>query len=204
MSLSDNVKMVLFDYGGVIAPEGFQLGILKLAHIFDRPFEEMYEIAGYLSGLDNGYTAGKTTEDNYWRSIAEILGVPDDLEKYRYVYLDNFQPRAGMVELIETIDNYQLGIFSDQTNWIYELDKLHDFMRYFNYLCISCDKGYTKHDQNFYDIPAKETGIPAAKILLIDDKIRVIENARRHGIQGYHFTSVEACRSYLKDRNIII
>ncbi len=203
MSNSNNIKMVLFDYGGVIAPEGFQLGILKLAQIFGKTFDEMYDIAGYRSGLDNGYTAGKSDEDQYWKSIAEILGVPDDLKKYRYLYLDNFQPRSGMIEIIKSIDDYLIGIFSDQTNWIYEVDKIYDFMRYFNYLCISYDKGYTKHDLKFYDIPSKETGIPAENILIIDDKPRVIKNARNHGMKGYCFTSVEACTAYLKELKII-
>ncbi|MEA3507191.1 MAG: HAD-IA family hydrolase [Elusimicrobiota bacterium] len=199
MSESGDIKLILFDYGGVIAPEGFQLGILKLAHIFGKSFDEMYDIAGYRSGLDNGYTTGKTDEDHYWKSIADILRVPDDLKKYRYVYLDNFQPRAGMIEIINSIDDHQLGIFSDQTNWIYELDRTYDFMRLFNYLCISCDKGYTKHDEEFYDIPSKETGIPAENILLIDDKPRVIENARSHGMKGYHFTSIDECRTCLNE-----
>ncbi|MGM0442371.1 MAG: hypothetical protein ACQEQC_08125, partial [Elusimicrobiota bacterium] len=72
-----DIKLVLFDYGGVIAPEGFQLGILKLAHKFDKTFREMYEIAGYRSGLENGYTEGKASEDSYWENMADLLGTDE-------------------------------------------------------------------------------------------------------------------------------
>lgn len=196
--------MVLFDFGGVIAPEGFQLGILKLAQKFDKTFRKMYEIAGYRAGLDNGYTAGKATEDDYWKTIADILDTGKNLKKYRYVYLDNFQPRKAMLDLIRKINNeyeFKLGIFSDQTNWIYELDDEFDFFKYFDYFCISYDKGYTKHDQKFYDIPARETEIPPKNILLFDDKIRVIESARDHGMQARLFTSIKDSWNYFYPQN---
>ncbi|MGM0441995.1 MAG: HAD-IA family hydrolase, partial [Elusimicrobiota bacterium] len=150
--------------------------------------------AGYRSGLENGYTEGKASEDSYWENMADLLGTDEDLKKYRYVYLDNFQPREYMLELIKKLDeeaSFQLGIFSDQTNWIYELDEMYDFFKYFDYFCISYDKGYTKHDREFYDIPAKETGISPEKILLVDDKQRVVDNAREHGMKAHLFTSIK-------------
>ena len=57
-----DIELLLFDFGGVLAPEGFQLGILKLAQEFNVSFEEMYRIAGYKAGLESGYTAGKVGE----------------------------------------------------------------------------------------------------------------------------------------------
>lgn len=197
---SGPVKMVMFDYGGVIAPEGFQLGILKMAQKFDISFEEMYEIAGNKAGRHSGYTAGKVGEDVYWKKIAALLDVDKDLSFCREFFLDNFQPRSDMLELIRNLSkNYKLGLFSDQTNWIYELNKKYDFMRFFNYLCISFDKGLTKHDDGFYLLPPKEMALEPGEILLIDDKPRVIHKAATHAMKAELFTTVARCRNFFRD-----
>lgn len=193
-----DIKLILFDYGGVIAPEGFQLGVLKLAQEFNVNFEKMYEIAGYEAGLKLGFTAGQNDERAYWNHVAKLLNTDQDLMNYRYVYLDNFQPRDGMIEIIKQVRKYyDLGIFSDQTNWIYELNDKYGFFKYFKYKFISFDLGTTKHEMNLYSIPTKRTGIKPENILLIDDKQKVIDRATEAGLKGYRFTSIEKCTKYL-------
>ncbi|MBN2407478.1 MAG: HAD hydrolase-like protein [Elusimicrobia bacterium] len=193
-----NSELILFDFGGVLAPEGFQLGILILSRMFSKTYKEMYEIVGYEAGLRSGYTAGKTGESVFWKTLSENLGIKDDLASLRYVFLDNFQPRKDMLELVSELkDTYRLGIFSDQTNWIYELDEKYDFFRYFDCRFISYDLGFTKHDSEFYRIPSEKTGIDPASILVVDDKPRVVDNCIKAGMLGYLFTSVSACREYL-------
>ncbi|NLB35447.1 MAG: HAD-IA family hydrolase [Elusimicrobia bacterium] len=195
----EDIELILFDFGGVIAPEGFQLGVLKLAHMYGKTFEEMYEIAGYEAGMDTGYTAGGSPEENYWAAMARILGEYRDISHYRDLYLDNFEPRKDMVEFIAQLSQKnRLGIFSDQTNWIYEIDEQTPFLKYFDYKCISFEKGYTKHDDEFYLLPSQETGVAPEKILVIDDKKRVVERAKSFGMQGYLFVFIRDCIEYLR------
>lgn len=197
MKLED-IELILFDFGGVIAPEGFQLGVLKLAHIYGKSFEEMYRIAGYDAGIDTGYTSGKAPEEVYWESVSRILGENGNMPRCRDFFLDNFEPRKDMVRLVSELSRKKrLGIFSDQTSWIYEIDSRVPFLKYFDYKCISFEKGYTKHDDEFYLIPSKETGIAPDKILLIDDKKRVIERAESFGMNGYLFVFIRDCISFL-------
>jgi putative hydrolase of the HAD superfamily len=192
------IKLILFDFGGVIASEGFQMGILKLAWKFKLPYRDMYKIAGYKAGLESGYKAGKIKEKDYWKIVAMELGVEEDLSRYNYVFLDNFTPRTAMIELVRKLRaDYKVGIFSDQTNWIYDIDKKYDFFKYFDYKFISYKLGYTKHDDEFYRIPSKETGIKPEKILIVDDNPRVIDKAAEFGLNSYEFTSIKACKEYL-------
>jgi len=191
-------ELILFDFGGVIAPEGFQLGVLKLAQEFNMTFEEMYEIAGYQAGIELGFTAGKVSEAEYWKHVAKLLNTDRDMTKYRDFILDNFQPRSRMLELVKKLrHDYKVGIFSDQTNWIYELDSKYNFLSFFDHIFVSYDVGYTKLDDNFYHVPAKQTGIDPAKILIVDDKPRVIKRIEQAGMKGYLFTFVSECSEYL-------
>lgn len=195
-----DIKLILFDFGGVIAPEGFQLGILKLSIEFNIPFKEMYNIVGYQAGLESGYTAGKINEEEYWKIVAGKLNIDRDLSSYKYVFLDNFQPRSEMIDLIKRLhSDYKVGIFSDQTNWIHDINEKYDFFKHFDYRFISYDSGFTKYDDEFYKVPSKETGIKPEEIIIIDDKQRVINKASEFGLKGYLFTSIQACREYLSD-----
>ncbi|MGM0568145.1 MAG: hypothetical protein ACQESB_02880 [Elusimicrobiota bacterium] len=195
------IKMILFDYGGVLAPEGFQLGILKMAQKFNMSYEMMYELAGYKAGFCSGYTAGKVDESFYWKTVSDLLGIKEDLSWCRNLFLDNFQPRRQMIELLESLsEEFQLGIFSDQTNWIYELDAKYDFMKYFEYKCISFDKGSTKHEEKFYMLPSQETGIPSKNIFLFDDKAQVIQRALKSGMKGEVFTTIKGCQNFFNGK----
>ena len=196
--MKDEISLILFDFGGVIAPEGFQLGVLKLALEFGIPFEKMYELAGNRAALESGYSRGKISEKEYWKILAGLMGTDKDLMEYRYVFLDNFQPRKDMMSLIKKLrPDYDLGIFSDQTNWIYDLDEKYDFMKYFDYKFISFDTGYTKHDDQFYNMPSSRTDIKKENILVVDDKPRVIERVIKSGMNGYRFTSVSEFSGFI-------
>jgi putative hydrolase of the HAD superfamily len=192
------IELILFDYGGVLAPEGFQLGILKLAQEFNKSFEEMYQIAGYQAGLETGYTSGKITEKDYWKSVEEKVGIKKDLMPYRDVFQDNFQPRKDMLGLVKELrKRYKTGIFSDQTNWLHELNEKYDFFKYFDHIFISYDLGCTKHDDEFYRIPPRLTKIEPSKILVVDDKPRVVKRIIGSGMKAYRFISVDSCVQYL-------
>lgn len=198
-----SLELILFDYGGVIAPEGFQLGILKLAQKFNMDFEELYKIAGVKAAFKSGYSAGKCDEQEYWKILADELGMKDNLFSLRYVFMDNFQPRQEMIELIEILKtDYKLGVFSDQTNWIYEFDQKYDFFKYFDYKFISYKNGYTKYDDEFYQLPINETGVDPKKILLVDDKQRVLDRAEQFGYRTYLFTSISDCKQFFKNIKI--
>ena len=121
------VELLLFDFGGVLAPEGFELGVLKLAKIFNMSYDQMYKIAGWQAAYESGYTAGKITEDQYWPLLSKLLKSNENLQKYRYLFLDNFIVRPEMIEILKNLQGkISLGIFSDHTDWIYELDKKFD------------------------------------------------------------------------------
>ena len=70
-------------------------------------------------------------------------------------------------------------------------------MKHFDFLFISWDKGCTKQDEEFYRIPAKETGYKPEEILLIDDRKSVLEEAAKAGWQTYHFISIEKFNQFI-------
>jgi len=190
---SNQIKVILLDFGGVISPEGFQLGILKLSKKYGKDYDEMYEIVGRKALVRSGYIRGKGPEEKFWEEIAKELNIDENLMGYRSLMLDNFIPRKEVIDtVIKLKDKFKWGIFSDQTNWIYEADEKYDFLKYFDYKFISYDLGYTKYDDEFYRIPYKEIKLPPENIFIVDDKQRVLDRAKEFGYHTFRFDSIQS------------
>ncbi len=196
---SNQIKVILLDFGGVISPEGFQLGILKLSKRYGKEYDEMYEIVGRKAMVKSGYIRGERLEKEFWNEIAKELNINDDLMGCRSLMLDNFVPRKEVIDtVIELKDKFKWGIFSDQTNWIYEVDEKYKFLKYFDYKFISYDRGYTKYDDEFYKIPYQEIKLPARNILIVDDKQRVLDKAKEFDYNTFRFDSIQSFLDFIE------
>jgi HAD superfamily hydrolase (TIGR01509 family) len=198
MTDSNKIKVILLDFGGVISPEGFRLGVLHLSKIYGNSYDEMHEIAAAKALKESGYLIGKNSEKEFWKVIAKELNVNEDLMGHRNLILDNFVPRKEIIDtVIELKDKFKWGIFSDQTNWIHEVDEEYDFMQYFDYKFISYDLGYTKSDDEFYRIPCREIKLPAENILIVDDKQSVLDRAKEFGYHTFRFDAIQGFLDFI-------
>ena len=101
-------------------------------------------------------------------------------------------PRKEIINLIKKLKKkYKVGIFSDQTNWIYEIDKNYNFLHIFDYKFISYDVGYTKEDDEIFEIVIDKCDVSPEKILFVDDREKILDNAKRFNFQSYKFESVD-------------
>jgi HAD superfamily hydrolase (TIGR01509 family) len=198
MKDSNQIKVILIDFGGVISPEGFRLGVLHLSKIYAKGYDEMHEIVAVKALRKSGYLEGKSSEKEFWKVIAKELNVNENLMRCRNLMLDNFIPRKEVIDIIELKDKFKWGIFSDQTNWIYEIDEKYNFLKYFDYKFISYDLGYTKYDDEFYRIPYKEIKLPAENILIVDDKQRVLDRAKEFGYHTFRFNSIQSFLDFIE------
>jgi putative hydrolase of the HAD superfamily len=193
------IKVILLDFGGVIASEGFQLGILKFSKLYGKDYDEMYDIISKKAMVGSGYISGKGSEEEFWNIVAKELGIDQNLSECRNLILDNFVPRKEILDTVVKLkDKFLWGVFSDQTNWIYEIDEKYDFLKYFDYKFISYDLGYSKYDDEFYKIPCKKIKLPAENILIVDDKQRVLDRAKEKGYHVFRFDSLPEFLDYIE------
>ncbi len=70
------IKAVLFDFGGVLAEEGFKQGLKVIGK--ERGFdpEDFYEITGELV-YQMGYVSGASDEHSFWEAVREKTGVKE-------------------------------------------------------------------------------------------------------------------------------
>jgi len=118
------LRVVLFDFGGVLAEEGFREGLKAIAKRKGLDPEDFYKISADLV-YQTGYITGGCDEHSYWNAVRKKTGVKGDDREFREEILKRFKLRREMTTVVRKIKSYGLlvAILSDQTNWLDELDQ---------------------------------------------------------------------------------
>jgi putative hydrolase of the HAD superfamily len=186
--ISPPVKVILFDYGGVLAEEGFREGLMAIARsngLSPQVFFEMATAAVY----ESGYVVGRADEQSYWDLLRQRSGISQSNADLRKEILDRFILRPWMLEIVSGLrqSGYFVGILSDQTQWLDELDDRDHFFAEFNVVFNSYHLGRGKKDSQVFDEVAERLGVLPSEILFIDDNDGHIERAKSRGLQTILF-----------------
>ena len=186
------IKVVFFDFGGVLAEEGFQEGLLAVARRHGLDPQEFLKTAIDLT-FNQGLVTGKIDVKMYWHLLREKTGIsaPDDV--FSHAVLSGFIIRLWMLDLVEKLKqaSVRVAILSDQTPWLDEFAKKNGFSLLFERIFNSYYLGMCKRDPALFDYVVAEMGVKPAEALLIDDNRGNIDRARQRGLQGILFQTRE-------------
>ena len=193
------VKAILFDFGGVIAEEGFREGIKAVGRLNGLEPEAFFRLADDLI-YETEYVTGKAGEADFWGVLRERSGIRQSDSELREEVLRRFTLRADVLELVDGVRNLGLtvAILSDQTNWLDELDQKNPFYHRFDLVFNSYKTGKGKRDPSFFRDVCRALGVAPDEALFIDDNLKNIERARGEGLRTIHFRSVPELRLALK------
>lgn len=184
-----SLDIALFDFGGVLAEEGFANGLKAIGR--DNCFDpEAFFKLGSSLVHETGYVTGRCGEDVYWNALRERTGIKDSDSKLRREILSRFIMRNWMLEIVTQIKKagVRTGILSDQTNWLNELNIKYDFFRYFDYVFNSYDYGKSKLEPSWFVDVSAVLNIAPEGTLFIDDNAGHCVRARQAGIHALHYT----------------
>ncbi|MBP1738904.1 MAG: HAD-superfamily hydrolase, subfamily variant 3 [Deltaproteobacteria bacterium] len=176
------IDVVLFDFGGVLAEEGFKQGLIAVARA-NGVDENAFVQAAFDTIYSSGYVLGKAPESQFWDALRKKTGVKGDDASLRHAIFSRFILRDWMIAVVKKLkaNNIRVGILSDQTDLLEELDKKYDFYRLFNYIFNSYRIGKGKRDPGLFDDVAQTVKAKPDRILFIDDDPGHVERARQRG-----------------------
>ena len=176
------IDIVLFDFGGVIAEEGFKQGLTAVARA-NGVDEGAFVQAAFDIIYSTGYVLGKAPESAFWDALRREKGVRGDDASLRNEIFSRFILRDWMIDLVNKLksNGIKVGILSDQTDLLEELDKKYDFFRLFNYIFSSYRLGKGKRDASLFDDVARAVNVEPDRILFIDDDPGHVNRARQKG-----------------------
>lgn len=193
------VRAVLFDYGGVLAEEGFREGLFELARrqgldpitLHGAAMEAVYK---------SGYVLGTGSESAFWRMVRERTGLRGSDRELTSVILDRFVLRPGMLEIVRALraQGYITAIVSDQTDWLEWLDRRDGFFREFDRVFNSYRLGKGKRDPSLFDDVVRELGIDPREAIFVDDMLANVVRGESRGVRGIVFDDEPRLRRELK------
>lgn len=186
------IKAVLFDYGGVLA-DGGRPGQLSNNLAVNLQIPNEHAEALVAEGFER-IKRGRISEDEFWHILEKSYGYPIDLQ-HRNIWAnwEELRPLQEMHELRDDLisEGLVVGILSNTEPNVAKL--LRDHGAYDNYspVILSCEVTYAKPDQEIYELAIEKLNLDPIEILFIDDQLRMIEPAKKLGMQVVHAKSTE-------------
>jgi putative hydrolase of the HAD superfamily len=179
-----DVQNVLFDFGGVIADEGFKEALALLA---EREGLDPQEVVaqGFKTGYDMGFSLGRIREDEYWPELKRRTGLHVENGKIKNEIFARYRLREWMLEIVDQLrsNGIKVHLLSDQSHWLDDLDHLHGFYRHFNQVFCSFHMGRSKKNSNTFRYVLEDLGAESARTLFIDDHPPNLDRAREAGLR---------------------
>jgi len=199
-----DIRLVLFDFGGVIAEEGYREGLKNIARKHGLDPDAFYESAVEAIHY-TGYLFGTAPETAFWDELAKQWNITADPRAWRKQVLDRFVIRPWMPDLADRLRSlgYMTAILSDQTDWLDELEARHGFFKHYDRVFNSFHLGKGKRDPSLFDDVTGKMGVLPGRCLFIDDSRGHVERAKSRGLNAllYDFGGkkefLRALREYL-------
>ena len=182
------IKAVLFDFGGVLAEEGFKEGLMAMGkekgfdpdHFFNMLSELVYQ---------TGYVTGSADEHAYWNAVREKTGLTGEDKKLREEVLMRLKLRPKMMEVVKKIKSsgFIVAILSDQTNWLDDLNQRTPFYQHFDHVFNSFYLKKTKRDSSLFRDICAQLDLRPEQVLFVDDSPENIKRAAGEGLRTIHF-----------------
>ena len=186
------VDAILFDFGGVLAEEGFRSGLFAIAArsgLAPEPFAK----TGFQLVYETGYVLGKAAENTFWQALRKRTDISGGNESFRNEVLSHFRLRPGMMDLVRRLKKSGIGlaILSDQTNWLDELNAEYGFFAWFDHVFNSYHTGKSKREPSVFEDVLHVMGVAAEQALFVDDHLPHIKRAEEKGLNALLFTDEE-------------
>ncbi|MFN2268004.1 MAG: HAD family hydrolase [Desulfonatronovibrio sp.] len=188
-----NITWAVFDYGGVLAEEGFVAGLEAIAEKEGLRPEYVFETARDII-LATGYLTGEVLEETFWNRFRRETGIKRSDQDLRNEILSRFILRPWMIELIASLkkNGVNTAILSDQVNWLDELDIRDNFFSHFNRVYNSFHVGLSKNNPAVFEDLTQWIDASPNRILFTDDHLPHIKRARSRGINAIHYTDKDS------------
>lgn len=189
--MADTIKAVLFDFGGVIAEEGFREGLLAIGKKNSLDPERFFADVDRII-YDTGYLIGKTDEAFFWNAVRKETGISGSDEVLREEILTRFAFRPAMLAYADRLraQGLKVAMLSDQTNWLEEIARKTPLFGHFDMVFNSFRLHKSKRNASVFRNVCRTLGVRADEALFVDDNINHITRAESEGLHTIHFTTI--------------
>ena len=202
--MKQKIDLVAFDLGNVLCTVDEISAAKELAAKINQSWEYVHEIVfGQVAKLR--FERGEITFDHHAHDAMKTLMLDMSITELTEIYNSVIAPSENMFPIVSQISKtHRIGLASNtsETHWKYA-QKFLPFSSLLNPVIVSYLVGTHKPEKAFYERLVNESGVPADRILFIDDLETNVEGARKAGIIGLQFSTLENLETALSSLDLI-
>ena len=190
----DNIKNIIFDFGGVIINIDFYLTYNAFISLGINNLDQLFSQAKQTNIFDD-FEKGITSPDVFRTQLKDFLSFKisnDDFDRaWNKMILDIPPARISLLKNLKSKYNTFLLSNSNQIHYDFYLGNLqkefgvNKFDDLFEKAYFSFDIGMIKPNSDIFNFVISENNLNPKETLFIDDSIQHIEAAKKLGLQTY-------------------
>jgi len=210
MDLTEGIKNIIFDFGGVVINLDINLTIDEFKKLGIDDFEEFYNQHKqelWFDKFDTGRISGHQFVMQIKKYLPDTVSESQIIRAWNAMLLDFPVPRASLLK--ELRKHYRTFLLSN-TNEIHvdyyfrllnEWYGIHDMSDFFEREYYSFMIGKRKPDPETFMHILDENHLRAEETLFIDDTLQHVEGARKCGVRAYHLQEPETILDIFNKKN---
>ncbi len=181
------IKMIFFDFDGVLAFGGFSKFLPKMAKKTGRPVKELDELI--YRNIFPELTAGRISDADYWNKVIQLLGLEKKYKNWREIdkeFFSTFTLNKKLVAFAKKLKLKRVILSNSNKRWFRIRLKLLHLTGLFKGI-LSSEIGINKNEQGFFETILPKLKLKPQECVLIDDLERNLVPGRELGIHTILF-----------------
>lgn len=204
MTTPSQFELIAFDLGNVLCSVDEQSVSEQLALLSGKTPQQVHQTV-FAQTLKLEFERGIISFQQHAERAIQSLEVDISLDEFTDIYDSVLIPTESMFPLVDRIaKTHRIALVSNtsEPHW-HAAERFLPFSSKLNPVVVSYAVGAMKPEHAFYESLLERCGIPASKILFVDDLSVNIEGAEANGITGHQFTSQRELETALVRMNVI-
>ncbi len=203
-----NIKIVVIDYGGVLAHHYCEPYQSKLADLIGVSIPVCKSLISEKSEQGRLFRIDQISMDDFWSRVTQLAHCQKKLDFHllQDLWAKTYVVDERVFQLLKLIrsDELKLCLFTntDKKRRAYMLAQYH-LPDHFDFELYSCETGLIKSSPEAMVNLIAVCGVQPQEILFIDDRELAVDHARSFGLNGYVYTSFEALSAYFASSGIL-
>lgn len=185
------VDVILFDIGNVLVRLKTEQLLARL-HADNPKFTPEAYLAELRSpdSPHHAYERGTLSGQDFYAGLQQRFGLSWDYPTWLGLWNDYFETNRPMEVLLAKLQGQARfwGLSNTNAEHLAHLKLMYRLFDGFERIIASNEVGSRKPEPEIYDIAIRECGVPAGRILYLDDIGAYVDAGQARGLQGFHYT----------------
>lgn len=201
----NKIKGIIFDLGGVLVGDSGPVCIENTSKKLKVSSDRLKRV---ILKEELPLQRGEETSIHFWYRVCETLNIQCPSDKilsslWKEPYKRNVKIKRDTLDLAKRLKGkYKLAILSNTISEHVAIHRKRKLFEYFDAVLLSNEVGMRKPEKEFFTLASRKLAVSSNRLLFIDNEMRWVRAARKHGLNAILFKSTDQLEKSLNRLDI--